>query len=92
MYHPQRTFVLVSHPPPFSQKTFRDVYEFSKEKSRSKKRKKNYFFCKGNIKDQRFLHSDIYNDNKDVCEFLKNVKWNIYIYAFLIKKDLYMLG
>ena len=37
---PQRTFVLVS-PSTFSQKKFRDVYEFSNGKSGTEKRKKN---------------------------------------------------
>ena len=50
----QRTFALVSYPPP-SRKKFCDVYEFSNEKSGSEKKK--IFFCKLNIKDQYFLHS-----------------------------------
>ena len=36
----QRKFVLVSYPLPPLKKKFRDVYEFSNEKSRSEKREK----------------------------------------------------
>ena len=50
---PRRTFALVSYPP--SQKKLRNVNEFSNEKPWIKKREKNYFFCKLNIKDQCFL-------------------------------------
>ena len=39
--------------PPLLSKKFRDVYEFSNEKSGSEKREKN-FFCKLSIKDQCF--------------------------------------
>ena len=42
--------------------------------------------CKLNIKDQCFLHSYIYNDNKNIYMFIKNVKWKKNVYAFLIKK------
>ena len=68
------------------QKKFRDCYEFSNEKSGNEKRKQNYFFCKINIKDQFFLHSYIYNNNKSINLFIKKN-----LYPFLIKKHLYIM-
>ena len=72
------TFAFVSYPPTptplplsLSQKKFFDAYEFSNEKSGSEKREKNFFFCKLNVKDQYFLHSYIYNDNKNIYKFIK---------------------
>ena len=69
-------------PPPLSKKVRQqrcrtnvaNVYEFSNEKMGSKKRDKNYFFCKLNMK-YCFLHSFIYKDNKNIYKFIKNVKW-----------------
>ena len=45
-------------------KKFRDVYEFSMEKSGTEKREN-----KINIKNQCLLQSYIYNDNKNICKF-----------------------
>ena len=38
------------------------------------KEKKKNFFCKLNIKDQCFVQSYIYKDNKNIYKFIKNVK------------------
>ena len=46
----------------------------SNKKSGSEKREKISFFCKLNIKDQCFLHSSTYSDNKNTYMFVKNVK------------------
>ena len=85
MYSPsQRAFVLVSYPhtppPPLSPdctsfclKKFRDVYEIRMKNRGVKREKRNSFFCKFNIKDQCFLHSYIYNDNKNIYKFIKLV-------------------
>ena len=43
-----------------------DVYELSNEKSRSEKRKNNLFLGKVNIKEQCFLQSYKYSDNKNI--------------------------
>ena len=67
--------------PPLSKKVLQcrcrtnvaNVYEFSNEKMGSKREKK-YFFCKLNIKDQCFVQSYIYKDNKNIYKFIKNVK------------------
>ena len=81
-------------PPPLSKKVRQqccrtnvaNVYEFSNEKMGSKKRDKNYFFCKLNMK-YCFLHSFIYKDNKNIYKFIKNVKWKKKIVCtFFIKK------
>ena len=57
-----------SPPPPkkknHKKKKFRDVYEFSMEKSGTEKREN-----KINIKNQCLLQSYIYNDNKNICKF-----------------------
>ena len=53
-YPSPSTYVRFSELPP-SQKKLRNVNEFSNEKPWIKKREKNYFFCKLNIKDQCFL-------------------------------------
>ena len=62
----------ISSPPPpkketqkkHKKKKFRDVYEFSMEKSGTEKREN-----KINIKNQCLLQSYIYNDNKNICKF-----------------------
>ena len=56
-------------PPSPSQKNFRDVYEFLNEKSGSEKRK--LIFCKLIINDQCFLHSFMYNGNKNIYKLIK---------------------
>ena len=69
-------FSVLALPLPLSQKTFRDVYKFSNEKSGSEKRGENWFFCwKLSIKNQCFLYIYIYNENKNIYKFIKkNVK------------------
>ena len=57
-----------------------------------KREKRINFFCKLNIKVQCFLHCYVYNNNTNIYMFIKktlNEKKNVY--AFLIKKHLYML-
>ena len=54
MYPYPLTNVWYGELPSPSQKTFRAVYEFSNENSRSEKRVKNYFLCELHIKDQCF--------------------------------------
>ena len=56
-FYPPSTYVRFSELPPPLSKKFRNVYEFSNEKSETEKREKNQFFCKLDIKDQCFLHS-----------------------------------
>ena len=38
------------------------------------------------IKDQRFLYSYIYNDNKHIYKLIQNAKWKENVYTFFIKK------
>ena len=42
---------------------------FERKIGEQKQRKE--FVCKRNIKDQCFLYNNIYNDNKNVYEFIK---------------------
>ena len=64
-------FILVSYPAPLSKK-FREAYEFLNEKSGTEKKEKKLFFCKLNIKNYNvFLHSYIYNDNKNFYMLIK---------------------
>ena len=72
-FHFSSLFLLgIPSPPPptkkkqkkHKKKKFRDVYEFSMEKSGTEKREN-----KINIKNQCLLQSYIYNDNKDICKF-----------------------
>ena len=57
-------------PPTPSQKKFRDGYGFSNEKLKSKKTGKNFFLLSKHKKSM-FLHSCIYNDNKNIYKFIK---------------------
>ena len=90
---PPSTYVCFGELPPFSKK-FRDVHEFLNEKSGGEKREKNYFFCKLNIKDQCFLHSYIYNNNKNIYRFIKKrlhvsfdsqrKKWQVFLVLWIV--------
>ena len=55
-----------------SQKKLPDAYEFSNKNSGSEMRENN--FLRLNIKDQCFLPSYIYNDNKNIYMFMKK-RW-----------------
>ena len=70
MYIPSMHVRLSELPPSPSQKNFRDVYEFLNEKSGSEKRKE-LIFCKLIINDQCFLHSFMYNGNKNIYKLIK---------------------
>ena len=44
------------------------------------------------IKDQRFLYSYIYNDNKHIYKLIQNAKWKENVYTFFIKKNNFING
>ena len=48
------------------------------------------FFYKLNAKDECFLHSYIYNQNKNIYKFIKKLNQKN-TYHFFIKKHFYML-
>ena len=77
-------------PPPTSQKSYVTLMTFRMKNQGVKTEKRIIFFCKLNIKDQCFLHSYIYNDNKNIYIYVHkkalNEKKNVY--AFLIKKSI----